>query len=114
MIPSLSPQELVSLMDTAPDTLDLIDVRGTDEFAQSHISTSRNIPLHILPIRIRELDPQKKIIFICRSGGRSAQAALFAAQSGITGYNLSGGINELEKAYPQVVVRPESHVSHPV
>jgi rhodanese-related sulfurtransferase len=80
MISTISPKDLKKLIDTAPQTLDLIDVRGTDEFRELRIPSARNLPLHLLPVRIGELDTSKKIVFICRSGGRSAQATLFAQQ----------------------------------
>jgi rhodanese-related sulfurtransferase len=85
---TLLPKELASLLEKNPDTIELIDVRGTGEYAEVHIPEAKNIPLHLLPLRIAELDKKKKIIFICRSGGRSGQATLFAESDRITAYNL--------------------------
>lgn len=107
MISSITPKELKKLIDTTPDAIDLIDVRGTSEFRELRIPSARNIPLHILPMRMNELDKTKKIIFICRSGGRSAQATMFTAREGIHGYNLDGGMNEFENEFPEHVVREE-------
>jgi rhodanese-related sulfurtransferase len=39
-------------------------------------------------MRMSEIDTNKQVIFICRSGGRSGQACSFAANSGVNGYNL--------------------------
>lgn len=107
MISSITAKELKKLIDTAPDTLDIVDVRGTGEFKEVRIPSARNIPLHILPMRLTELDKNKKIVFVCRSGGRSAQATMFAAREGISGLNLDGGMNEFENEFPEHVIREE-------
>ena len=107
MIQSLTAKEVKKLIDTAPDTIDLVDVRGTGEFKELRIPSARNIPLHILPMRMNELDKTKKIIFVCRSGGRSAQATMFAEREGISGFNLDGGMNEFENEFPEHVVPEE-------
>jgi rhodanese-related sulfurtransferase len=83
-------KELNSLLGNNPDTIQLIDVRGTGEYSEAHIPEAKNIPLHLLPLRIAELDKKKKIVFICRSGGRSGQATLFAESQNIAAYNLVG------------------------
>ena len=85
---TLTPKELTSLLEKTPEKIDLIDVRGTGEYAEAHIPEARNIPLHILPMRMNEIDKAKQVIYICRSGGRSGQACLFAENAGIKAYNL--------------------------
>lgn len=104
---TLTPRELNTLLDKTPDTIDLIDVRGTGEYAESHIPEARNIPLHLLPMRLSELDKNKQTIFICRSGGRSWQACSFVANNDITWYNLVGGMNSFESEFPSKVVHGE-------
>lgn len=107
MISSINAKELKKLIDTAPDTIDIVDVRGTGEFKELRIPSARNLPLHLLPMKMNELDKSKKIIFVCRSGGRSAQATMFAEKAGIPGINLDGGMNEFENEFPEHVVREE-------
>lgn len=102
---TLTPKELISLLQNTPDEIDLIDVRNTDEYDEVHLEGARLIPLHILPLRESEIDKTKKIIFICRSGGRSGQACLFLEWDGITAYNLEGGMNAVEKEFPTRVIR---------
>lgn len=104
---TLSAKELMDALDTAPETIELIDVRGTGEYDEVHLKEAKNIPLHILPVRINEIDKTKKVVFICRSGGRSAQATMFAEGEGIKGYNLSGGMNAIEEDYASKVIRGE-------
>ena len=85
---TLTPKELTSLLEKTPEKVDLIDVRGTGEYSEVHIPEARNIPLHLLPMRMNEIDKTKQVIFICRSGGRSGQACLFAENAGTKAYNL--------------------------
>ncbi len=85
--------EYTSIVDT--DT-QFIDVRQPMELAEHSFAAARNIPLDQLPGRLAELDPQRRTVLVCRSGGRSAQAAEFLARVGFVDVvNLSGGILEL-------------------
>jgi rhodanese-related sulfurtransferase len=73
----------------------LIDVRQPDEFTGElgHIDHARLIPLAGLPEQIDQLSPDQTIVFVCRSGGRSARATAFALEYGLTAvYNLKGGM----------------------
>ena len=71
----------------------LVDVRTDAEIAQGLIQGADKLPLHLLPMRLHELDRTTPTVFYCRMGGRSAQAAAFAAAQGFTEvYNLQGGI----------------------
>ena len=72
----------------------LIDVRTAAEVARGFIKGAEMLPLHLLPIRLKELDPSVPTVFYCHVGGRSAQAAAFAANQGMLDvYNLQGGIS---------------------
>ncbi len=102
---TLSAKELMDALESAPETIELIDVRGTGEYDDVHLREAKNIPLHILPVRIAEIDKNKKVVFICRSGGRSGQATSFAEWEGIKGYNLSGGMSAIEADYESKVIR---------
>lgn len=71
----------------------LVDVRTDAEIARGHIGGAVKLPLHLLPLRLSELDAGVPTVFYCRTGGRSAQAAAFAAAQGFgKAYNLQGGI----------------------
>jgi rhodanese-related sulfurtransferase len=73
--------------------LKLIDVRTDAEVARGKIPQGEVLPLHLLPLRMNELDKNAKTVFYCQMGGRSAQAAAFAVGNGFTDvYNLQGGI----------------------
>jgi len=71
----------------------LVDVRTDAEVARGKIPRCEVIPLHMLPMRLHEMDKSATTVFYCQMGGRSAQAAAFAAANGFTDvYNLQGGI----------------------
>jgi rhodanese-related sulfurtransferase len=71
----------------------LVDVRTDAEIAQGIIRGADKLPLHLLPMRLHEIDSEMPTVFYCRMGGRSAQAAAFAAAQGFAEvYNLQGGI----------------------
>lgn len=71
----------------------LVDVRTDAEVAHGKIPQGMSLPLHLLPMRLNELDKARPTVFYCQMGGRSAQAAAFAAANGFDNvYNLQGGI----------------------
>lgn len=71
----------------------LLDVREPDEWRAARIPGARLIPLHELPSRLAELDPQREIIVVCRSGNRSAHATAYLQRAGFARVaNLAGGL----------------------
>lgn len=71
----------------------LVDVRTDAEAAQGKISQGELMPLHLVPLHLGSMDKSATLVFYCRSGGRSAQAAAFVAANGFSDvYNLQGGI----------------------
>ncbi len=82
----------------------LIDVRTDAEIAHGYIAGAEKLPLHLLPLRLHELNAGAPTVFYCQSGGRSGQAAAFAAAQGFTEvYNLQGGIMAWARANMPVV-----------
>jgi len=82
----------------------LVDVRTDAEIARGRIKGAISLPLHLLPLRLNELDTQKTTVFYCQMGGRSAQAAAFAAAQGLQGAaNLQGGITAWAHAGGEIV-----------
>lgn len=90
-IEDVTPQEVLE----AAKELILIDVREISEYngELGHAPNSELMVLSSLPAKIKSLPKDKPIVFICRSGGRSAQAAAFAKSEGYTQvYNMTGGM----------------------
>src|SRR5512133_3366490 len=84
--------------------LRLVDVRTDAEVARGKIPHGESIPLHLIPMRLNELDKSVPTVFYCQMGGRSAQAAAFAAANGFADvYNLQGGITAWAQAGLPVV-----------
>lgn len=76
------------------DELVLLDVRTEPERLIAKIEGSLPIPLAELPRRIDELDEEKEIVCICRTGVRSLRAAFFLACAGFRRTaNLEGGVH---------------------
>jgi rhodanese-related sulfurtransferase len=77
------------------DRVVLVDVRRPDEFTGElgHIPGAKPMVLDMLPQTIDDLPKDKTVVFICRSGGRSAKATAFAIEQGYTDvYNMKGGM----------------------
>ena len=70
-----------------------LDVRTPDEFEQSHLEDALNLPLNVLRMKSRLLDPQRAYIACCDTGRRSASAAFLLKNAGIEVYVLEGGLN---------------------
>lgn len=75
----------------------MVDVREPDEYVEVHAKGVRLIPVNTVineAKQIRELADGKEVLFICKSGARSALAAEFATAAGIEDlplYNVEGG-----------------------
>jgi rhodanese-related sulfurtransferase len=86
-IPQLTPAQAADRTEAV-----LLDVREDDEVAAGRIAGSTHIPLGQLAARTFELDRNRPVITVCRSGGRSSQAAQFLATQGYDVANLTGGM----------------------
>ena len=75
----------------------LIDCREADEYADGHAAGAPLIPHMSVFQRAGEVEQiaggkDQPLMFICKSGGRSAVASEFAAAAGFTDlYNVEGG-----------------------
>lgn len=98
----VTPQEV---KDFASE-LTLIDVRQPEEYTGElgHIAGSQLIVLNELPDKLNTIPKDKPIVFICRSGMRSAQACQYAHSKGFSQtFNMLGGMlawNQL--AFPTI------------
>ncbi len=101
-IKEINAPELALWVNDASHKLRVIDVREMHEIAMGTITKAEALPLHTLPEKVRELSPSEKLVIICRSGARSAQACMFLQQYGFNNvYNLRGGmIGWVQSGYP--------------
>lgn len=74
-----------------------VDVRLENEFRQTAVPHSLNIPLYLIRIQGPKLDKEKKYVLYCDTGTRSAAAAFVLAQMGLNVYVLEGGLQAIQK-----------------
>ncbi len=75
-----------------PAGAQIIDVREDFEWEDGHAAGAVHIPMNDIPERYREIDPDREIYLICRSGGRSAQVGMYLQSSlGWDVANIEGG-----------------------
>ncbi len=71
----------------------VIDVRTQEEYAEGHIPSVPLRPMQEVFEWMRELNPEESYVFVCRSGNRSQQVALFLKQNGFDRVaNMEGGM----------------------
>jgi rhodanese-related sulfurtransferase len=70
----IKPVVVKALLDSAPATLTVVDVRDAKEFAEGHVPGSINIPVETFAAGSGVLDKNRQIVVYCNSGGRSYNA----------------------------------------
>ncbi|HXG45306.1 MAG TPA: molybdopterin-synthase adenylyltransferase MoeB [Gemmatimonadales bacterium] len=91
-VAALTPLELAARLGRGED-FDLLDVREPHEWEIGRIPGARLVPLGSLGDALAELDPDRDIVVYCKSGNRSARAALQLQAAGFQRvWNLAGGI----------------------
>ncbi len=89
--------DLRKMLRERPGEVEIIDVREQKEYDIVHIRGSKLIPLNDLPGRAVEIDWDKEVVFVCRSGRRSQLVAAMASSAGAEVKNLRYGIYECFK-----------------
>jgi rhodanese-related sulfurtransferase len=91
IVPEITPTEFVTRRDSGED-LTLLDVREEWELGVASVPNIKHIPMGQVADRLNELDAQKTVVVLCRSGRRSLEVAKFLKQNGFDAINLAGGI----------------------
>ena len=85
----------------------MVDVREPDEYVEVHAKGVRLIPVNTVMNEVKQIKSyagDKEVLFICKSGARSALAAEFATAAGLEGlelFNVEGGTSAwAEAGYP--------------
>lgn len=86
----LSPRRAAEML--ASGEARMIDIRQPFEWEEGRVPGAELVPLEQLPERAATIDDDRPVIFICRSGNRSAMATEAFVASGRPAYNLTGGI----------------------
>jgi|SRR5690348_4619306 rhodanese-related sulfurtransferase len=85
----------------------VIDVRQLDEWQSGHIAQATLVPINSIysfgqALKELHLPEDEEVIFVCRSGQRSASACEIALVAGLKKvYNLANGMNGwINRNYP--------------
>lgn len=107
-----APQEVATItVDALRDQLQsaeskplLVDVREPNEFEAAHIAEARLAPLGNVEKDLSNVEKDREIVLICRTGNRSGKAYRRLAAQGYTNMrNVEGGMQAWEKkGYPVV------------
>jgi rhodanese-related sulfurtransferase len=81
----------------------LLDVREQDEWDAGHAPAAVHVPMKTVQARQGELPKDRRIIAICRSGGRSATVTEALNAWGFDAVNLAGGMQDWSAAGHPVV-----------
>lgn len=76
----------------------ILDVREGFEVAEGMIPGALHIPVGQLGSRLGDLDKDRPIIVVCRSGNRSAAVADALNQAGYTADTMAGGMTAWQRA----------------
>jgi len=76
----------------------LVDVRSPQEYKETHLDGSINIPIYEIEQKCKEIITNKNCIVIvyCQSGGRSSKAIKILEKQGYNKlYNIEGGLDNI-------------------
>lgn len=96
-VTDIQAKDLREMLRTKRDQVEVIDVREEDEYEELHIKGSKLIPMGELFQRVDEIDWNKEVVFICRSGSRSKMMASLLGAQGKDIKNLRYGIFECQE-----------------
>lgn len=93
------------------NNVQLVDVRGENEFIAGHIEGAENIFIGTLQENLELLDNDKKIVVYCQGGDRSSIAYSLLKRNGFKNViNYSGGMNEWQEKGNEIFVETDSLV----
>jgi rhodanese-related sulfurtransferase len=73
----------------------IVDVRTPQEFSENRVESSMNIPLNVIPEKIKELKEMQPIVMCCAAGIRSRQAVEFLKSNGFVEVFNGGSWNDV-------------------
>ena len=75
----------------------IVDVRTTEEFENSRVEGSINIPLNLIPDNIETLKKMQPLVLCCAAGVRSGQAMEYLKINGLDKVYNGGSWQDVEK-----------------
>src|SRR4030095_15713079 len=102
-VAEITPTEFVARRERG-ESLTVLDVREAWELGVASVPDVVHIPMGEVADRLGEIDRDREVVVLCRSGRRSLQVANFLQQNGFRAVNLAGGIlawsRELDATIP--------------
>jgi rhodanese-related sulfurtransferase len=74
----------------------IVDVRTNEEFSNSRVEGSVNIPLNLVPENIETLKKMQPLVLCCAAGVRSGQAMEFLKFNGLNQVYNGGSWQDVE------------------
>ena len=74
----------------------IVDVRTSEEFSNSRVEGSVNIPLNLVPENIETLKKMQPLVLCCAAGVRSGQAMEFLKFNGLNQVYNGGSWQDVE------------------
>lgn len=71
---TITVESFKAIMASAPDSINLIDVRDPGEYDTAHMPGVKNIPVEELEDQVADLPADKPLVFVCATGARSSEA----------------------------------------
>jgi rhodanese-related sulfurtransferase len=94
--PELDPLEVdvaTTVAALGDPSVQIVDCREQDEWDAAHAAGMTLIPLSVMGQRLDELDPERPLIVVCRSGNRSLKATRQLAEIGFSDVkSMHGGL----------------------
>ena len=78
----INAEEAKEMVDSG-EAVAVVDVRNPDEYAAGHVKDAIFMPVDTVLARVDELPRDKKLLFICAMGQRSALACEMSAAMGL-------------------------------
>ena len=88
-VPEVTPEEAGALL---REGAVLLDVREQEEWDAGHAPAASHVPMREVPARIAEIPSDRRVLAICRSGGRSRAVAEELIGAGYDAVNVAGGM----------------------
>ena len=89
-VPEIDVESFASRLDGGE--VQVVDVRGRDEWDEGHLPGARHLTLNELPAEAETISKHQPVVFVCAGGNRSAMAAEAFRTAGYDAHSLEGGL----------------------
>jgi rhodanese-related sulfurtransferase len=96
-----------------PDSVQVIDLRPEDEFAEARIAGAANVDPDDLDSAVSDLDESERVIVVCADGARSGEVGAKLRDDGFDAASLEGGMKSWRSAGSPVQPREKESFHGP-